>query len=70
MSREIHVRFCENLGLRCPGLLDNVLNPIFSMTAKEVQVINEENGEVEYMLSIKGNSFRRFSPRQLHGESE
>ena len=22
MSREAHVRFCEKLGLKCPGLLD------------------------------------------------
>ena len=27
MSREVHVRFCEGLGLKCPGLLTPTSGP-------------------------------------------
>src|SRR5438094_296355 len=40
MSREVHVRFCEGLGLQCPGLLTQRMREFLDHNGRTPRAIN------------------------------
>lgn len=55
MSCEVHVRFCEGLGLQCPGLLTRTVRPVSGGIWKMLP-------EHEHAWNAKGQKRRKKDP--------